>query len=162
MKRAIEKLEQVSPVDGLQLAVAGSPLDDTAGEHELNEFASVCQQIRMALAPYALNLRQTILAEQARQSRSGERQKRLRTLVESLADWWQSNGRSLAPTVVANRRDGAPAVVHGRQGDFLQLAMDLFCNVDEFAHTEVEAAVTNVHEARLRGHGQVLPTKNGR
>jgi hypothetical protein len=151
LARAVSKLDQTSPVPqrGFQLAVFGSPLDDTTGLHELNEFASTCRQIRMAIAPYALTLRQTIDTEKAKQTRSGERRKRLRTLVDGLADWWQSIGGSLAPTVVANRRDGAPAVVHGRHGDFLQLAVDLFCNVDEFAHTEVEAAVTNVHEARL-------------
>ena len=152
LTRAVAKLDQVSPggQGGLQLAVAGSPVDDISGERELNEFASACRMIRMAVAPHALVLREAIKTEKARQIKSGERQKRLRTLVEALADWWQFVGGSLAPTVDASRRDDKPAVVHGRHGDFLQLAVELFCHVDVFAHTEVVAAVTNVHEARLQ------------
>ena len=104
----------------------------------------------MEVAPHALALREAIETEKTKQAKSGERQKRLRTLVEALADWWQSTGASLAPIVKANRRDGEPAVVHGRHGDFLQLSVELFCYVAVFAHTEVEAAVTNVYEARLK------------
>jgi hypothetical protein len=159
LKRAVTKLDQVSPVEqrGLQLAVAGSPMDDIIGERELNEFASACRIIRMEVAPHALALLEAIKTEKARQTKSGERQKRLRTLVEALADWWQSVGGSLAPIVDASRRDDGPAVVHGRHGDFLKLAVKLFCYVDEFAHTEVEAAVTNVYEARLK----VAPSRSG-
>jgi hypothetical protein len=150
LTRAVEKLDQVSPVGqrGLQLAVTGSPLDDITGELELNEFATVCRNTKMSIASYASALSEAIKTEKTRQTRSGERQKRLRTLVEALADWWQSIGGSLAPTVDANRFDDGRAVVHGRRGDFLQLAVQLFSHVDVFAHTEVEAAVTNVYEAR--------------
>src|SRR5262245_26182475 len=129
--RADTKLDQVSPVGqrGLHLAVAGSPMDDISGERELNEFASTCRKIRIEVAPHALALREAIRTEKARQTKSGERQKRLRTLVEALGDWWQSVGGSLAPTVDASRRDDAPAkipaVVHGRYGDFLELAVGL-------------------------------------
>jgi hypothetical protein len=152
VERAVTKLDQITPPGqgGLQLAIAGSPVDDITGELELNKFASACREIRMTIAPYALALREAIRTERVKQTRSGERQKRLRTLVEALADWWLSIGRSLAPTVDANRRDKAPAVVHRRYGDFLQLAVELFCYVDVFAHTEVEAAVTNVYEGRLK------------
>jgi hypothetical protein len=151
LTRALTKLDQVSPVGqrGLQLAVAGSPMDDMSGERELNEFASTCRKIRIEVAPHALDLREAIRTEKARQTKSGERQKRLRTLVEALADWWQSLGGSLAPTVDASRRDDAPAVVHERYGKFLELAVALFCHVDVFKQSEVEAAVTNVYEARL-------------
>ena len=151
--RGIEKLDQVNPVSqtGLHLAVAGSSVDDVLGESEVNDFASICRNIRMEVAPHALALKNAISAETAKQTKSGERPKRLRTLVEALANWWQSTGGSLAPTVDANRRDDdAPAVVHGRRGRFLQLAVALFCEIDVFAHTEVEGAVTNVHEARLK------------
>ena len=151
--RGIEKLDQVNPVSqtGLQLAVAGGSVDDVLGESEVNDFASICRNIRMEVAPHALALKNAISAETAKQTKSGERPKRLRTLVEALANWWQSTGGSLAPTVDANRRDGdAPAVVHGRRGRVLQLAVALFCEIDVFAHTEVEGAVTNVYEARLK------------
>jgi hypothetical protein len=59
----------------------------------------------------------------------------------------------LAPTVKAKRRDGGPAVVLGRRGGFLDLARALLCELDLFEKSEVEAAVTNVHEARLRRAG---------
>jgi hypothetical protein len=150
--RGIEKLDQVNPVSqrGLQLAVAGSSVDDVLGESEVNDFASICRNIRMEVAPHALALKNAISAETAKQTRSGERQKRLRTLVEALANWWRSTGGSLAPTVDATRRDEGAAVVHGRRGEFLELAVALFCEIDVFAHTEVEGAVTNVYEARLK------------
>jgi hypothetical protein len=94
-------------------------------------------------------LQSAIKTEEKKQTNAGERRKRLRTLVDALADWWQSTGGSLASTVDANRRDDGPAVVHGRHGRFLTLAVALFCNVDGFKKSEVEAAVTNVHEKRL-------------
>ena len=51
--RGIEKLDQVNPVSqtGLQLAVAGSSVDDVLGESEVNDFASICRNIRMEVAP---------------------------------------------------------------------------------------------------------------
>ena len=47
-------------------------------------------------------------------------------------------GGSLAPTVDANRRDDGPAIVHGRHGPFLTLAVALFCKVDVFKESEVD------------------------
>ena len=65
-----------------------------------------------------------------------------------------NGGKSLAPYVKANRRDGDRAVVHRRSGKFLSLAVALLCDVDVFKNSEVEAAVTNVHEARLATKSQ--------
>jgi hypothetical protein len=93
-------------------------------------------------------LHSTIQTEERKPTKDGERRKRLRTLVDALADQWQSVGGRLAPTVRANRRDGAPAVVHDRRGRFLTIAVALFCKVDVFKESEVVAAVTNVHEKR--------------
>ena len=149
LTRAQKTLAKVAPV-GLLRTLQGSPLDDKTGEREFNEFASDCDTIRMDVAMAAQTLDLAIeRAEQAQRS-PGERPKRLRTLVDALADWCQSRGWPLAPTVRANRRDGAPAVVHGRHGDFLDLALALFSEVDKFKKSEVEAAVTNVHEKRSR------------
>jgi hypothetical protein len=53
------------------------------------------------------------------------------------------------PYVKANRRDDDRAIVHGRSGKFLSLAIALFCILDGFKKSEVEAAVTNVHDAGL-------------
>jgi hypothetical protein len=94
-------------------------------------------------------LESAINTEMKKSTKRGERSKRLRTLVEALASWWLGGRRSVAPYVKANRRDHGPAVVHGRAGKFLELAVALFCGVDVFKNSEVEAAVTNVYEAKL-------------
>jgi hypothetical protein len=149
--QVLKSLERVSTDgrDGLRMLLEGPPLDDNKGERELNEFASVCWQIRMDATPLFMALQSAINTEENKQTNVGERPKRLRTLVEALADWWQSTGGTLAPTVDANRRDDGPAVVHGRHGPFLTLAVALFCEVDVFEESEVVSAVTNVHEKRL-------------
>jgi hypothetical protein len=152
LTQAIEYLERVSTDgrDGLRMLLEGRPLDDEKGEREVNQMASACWGIRLDVARSMHALQTTIIAESKKPTNAGERRKRLRTLVETLASWWLSGGgRSLAPYVKANRRDGDRAIVHGRSGKFLSLAIALFCNVDAFKRSEVEAAVTNVHEARL-------------
>jgi hypothetical protein len=151
LENAVKNLEKVNPEgwDGLRLVLEGPPLDDKKGEFELNDFASACGSIKLAVTRICSALESAIWTEESKPRNAGERRKRLRTLVDALADWWLSNGGSLAPTVDANRRDEKPAVVHGRRGDFLAFALALFCKVDEFKETEVEAAVTNVHEERL-------------
>jgi hypothetical protein len=110
------------------------------------------------MVPTRQALQFAIDAETEKFGKGGERAKRLRTLVEALASWWSlGGGRSIAPYVKANRRDDGPAVVHGRSGKFLELAVALLCRVDVFKISEVEAAVTNVHEAQLRAGGIVMP-----
>jgi hypothetical protein len=149
---AIRQLERVSTDgrDGLRMLLEGSPLDDERGEREVNGFAARCWKIRLDIAPSALELQSAIEAESEKSSATGERRKRLRTLVDSLATWWlRGGGKTLAPYVKANRRNDGPAVVHERTGMFLKLAVALFCGVDVFKNSEVEAAVTNVHEHRL-------------
>src|SRR6476660_9535136 len=149
--QVLKSLERVSTDgrDGLRMLLEGPPLDDNKGERELNEFASVCWQIRMDATPPFKALQSAINTAENKQTNAGERPKRLRTLVEALADWWQSIGGLLAPTVDANRRGDGPAIVHGRHGPFLTLAVALFCTVDVFKESEVESAVTNMHEKRL-------------
>jgi hypothetical protein len=151
LSQALESLKRAGTDEqnGLRILLEGPPLDDNKGERELNAFASECWKIRMDLAQPCLALESAINGEINKRSNVGERRKRLRTLVEALADWWQSMGGSLAPTVDANRRDDGPAVVHGRHGSFLKLAVALFCKVDVFKESEVVSAVTNVHEKRL-------------
>ena len=152
LTRALVNLEKVSTDgrNGLRMLLEGPPLDDEKGERELNELASACWTIRLDVAQAGLALQSAIKSEENKQSNAGERRKRLRTLVDALADWWLSTGGSLAPTVDANRRDrGTPAVVHGRHGHFLTFAVAMLCKVDVFKESEVEAAVTNVHEKRL-------------
>ena len=135
--------------DGVSLLLEGPPLDDEKGERERNQFGAATQAIRLEIGGIRQALELAINAEVKKPTKSGERSKRLRTLVEALASWWSfGGGRSIAPYVKANRRDHGLAVVHGRSGKFLELAVALFCGVDVFKHSEVEAAVTNVYEAQ--------------
>ena len=152
--RGIEKLDQVNPVSqtGLHLAVAGSSVDDVLGESQVNDFASICRNIRMEVAPQALALKNAISAETAKQTKSGERPKRLRTLVEVFCptggsqpgDCRRRLSMPIGAMMMRLRSSMAAA------GKFLQLAVALFCEIDVFAHTEVEGAVTDVHEARRK------------
>jgi hypothetical protein len=126
-------------------------LDDAKGERETNRFGATCETIRLNIVRSRQALQFAIDAETDKFGKSGERAKRLRTLVDALAAWWSlGGGRSIAPYVKANRRDDGPAVVHGRTGPFVNLAVALLCGVDVFKISEVEAAITNVHEVRLR------------
>lgn len=152
LESAVGYLESASTDgrDGLTRLLVGPPLDDEKGEREVNAFASACDSLKAAIVPLAMNLQSTIEAESKRSRTVGERPKRLRSLSEALASWYLGGGgKSIAPYVKANRRDDGLAVVHGRSGKFLELAVALFCDVDVFKRSEVEAAVSNVHEARL-------------
>jgi len=136
--------------DSLHMLLVGPPLDDEKGDRELNRFAAACWGIRIDVIRSGRALQSAIAAEVEKKTKRGERRKRLRTLVDSLASWWLSEGgKSLAPYVKANRRDNDRAIVHGRHGKFLSLTSTLLCGVDSFKRSEIEAAVTNVHEARL-------------
>ena len=136
--------------DDLSRLLVGPPLDDVKGERERNWFGATCDEIRLNIVPSRQALQFAIDAEMEKFGNGGERAKRLRTLVDALASWWSLGGaRSIAPYVKANRRDDGPAVVYGRTGKFLDLAVALFCGVDAFKASEVEAAVTNVHEQRF-------------
>ena len=152
--KAVKQLDHVRPQRqrGFQ-ALFGSPVDDTKGLDELNDFGARCSTIRMDIINCMQNLSRTIENENAkpRQTAAGERKKRLRTLVEALADWWESKiGESIAPYVYAKKLGkGIPAFVVGRQGDFIELAQALLSNIDVFKESEVISAVTNVYEDRL-------------
>ncbi|MFZ1092238.1 MAG: hypothetical protein WAN75_23955 [Xanthobacteraceae bacterium] len=153
LTNATEQLDQVSPPRqrGLQ-AVFGSPMDDTKGLDELNEFGSRCLQVRMDIVPVMMGLSRAIENEKTKSKpgKAGERKKRLRTLVEALANWWRSSTvKSLAPYVHAKRLDHRPAFVVGRRGPFVEFAQAVFSGTDEFKKSEVISAVTNVHESQL-------------
>jgi hypothetical protein len=99
-------------------------LYDEKGEREVNQMASACWGIRLDVARNMHALHTTIIAESKKPINAGERRKRLRTLVETLASWWLAGGgTSVAPYVKANRRDGDRAIIHGRSGKFLGLAV---------------------------------------
>lgn len=145
------------------MLLEGSRLDDEKGENELNRFGATCWNVRLGIARPTNLLRVTVEAEAEKPRSRGERQKRLRTLVDGLAKWWMARGgKSIAPYVRANRRDHGSAIVHGRSGGFLSLAVALFCDVDVFKESEVVAAVTNVHEARLAAEKAAKPLDNPR
>ncbi len=150
LTKALYQLDKVAPPTrrGLQ-AVFGPPPNDCKGLEESNELHLACWQLKLDTVSILMRLWAAIERENDKPARTGESKKRLRTLVEQLADWWVSTGRSIAPYVCANRRDGGPAVISDRQGDFVALARAVFCKLDTFSDSEVLAAITNVHEARL-------------
>jgi hypothetical protein len=153
LTNAIKQLDDVSPprLRGLQ-GMLDRPLDDAKGLSESNEFHAKCLQIKLDIAAIPMRLEQAIEIEtgKPKAAKSGERKKRLRISVESLADWWKSvTGKSLAPYVHAKRLDHRPAMVIGRSGEFVALAQAVFSELDEFSDSEVISAVTNVYESDL-------------
>jgi len=153
LTKAVTNLDNVaSPMQRGLRAAFGPPADDVGGVQEVNAFQSACRRIRFNVIPPMMELWQLVDAEAAKSApaKTGERKKRLRILVEELADWWiAETGKTLAPYVRAKRLDHRPAFVMGREGPFLSLGMALFCKVDRFNESEVIAAVTNVHEDYL-------------
>jgi hypothetical protein len=104
----------------------------------------------LELARNVLDLQHAIEKQSLNPAKIGERKKRLRVLVETLASWWVSEtGKSIGPYVKAKRLDHGRAFVLGRDGKFLSFAEALFCQLDHFKKSEVIAAVTNVHESFL-------------
>jgi hypothetical protein len=153
LTNAIKQLDDVSPprLRGLQ-GMLDRPLDDSKGLSESNEFHAKCWQIKLDIPAIAVKLKQAIEIEtlKPKVAKSGERKKRLRVSVETLADWWKSvTGKSLAPYVQAKRLDHRPAMVIGRSGEFVALAQAVFSELDEFSDSEVISAVTNVYESDL-------------
>jgi hypothetical protein len=130
LKAAVAGLGEVRPRRQRGIAgLLGKPLDDIKGLDELNEFASRCWKIQLDLVPIAQELDDLITAEatKSKLGERGERKKRLRILVEELANWWNSaTKRSIAPYVQAKRLDHRPAFVLGRRGDFVEVALALF------------------------------------
>jgi hypothetical protein len=150
LKAAVTALGDVRPRRQRGIAgLLGRPLDDIKGLDELNQFASKCWKIQLDLVPFAQALDKLLTAETAKPKLGGggERKKRLRILVEELAKWWNlATKKSIAPYVQAKRLDHRPAFVLGRRGDFIELALALFCEIDQFKSSEVISAITNVHE----------------
>src|SRR5262249_53089082 len=151
LKTAVIRLGEVRSIRQRGIGgLLGRPLDDIKGLDELNEFGSKCWKIQLDLVPIAQALDELTTAETAKPkpSERGERKKRLRVLVEELAKWWTSTtNRSMAAYVQAKRVDHRPAFVLGRRGDFVELALALFCEIDKFKSSEVISAITNVHES---------------
>ena len=151
LQQAIGHLDDINPLRqrGLQ-GVFGSPFDDPKGLDEHIEFSSASTQIKLDIVPIAMKLDRGIEAETTKAVARGERKKRLRTLVEALAEWWTATtGKSLAPYVQAKRLDHHPSIVIGRSGGFVDVARNMFSEIDEFSQSEVISAVTNVHESGL-------------
>jgi hypothetical protein len=150
LTEAVAKLDDVNVPMRRGLSGVLSPLViDVKGRQELNAFQSACHCIRFSVISPMLELWKLVEAETAKTApaKSGERKKRLRTLVEALAQWWiAATGKTVAPCVRAKRLDHRPALVMGRDGPFLSLAVALFSKIDQLNESEVVSAVTNVHE----------------
>lgn len=150
LMQAIHHLSAVEPFPswGSNAALA-APCQDPKGLLEARSFNQACWDVKLSVVSTLMRLIKTLDQEEQKFASNGERKKRLRILVEGLADWWESTGGSIAPYVKAKRRDNAPSVVIGRFGDFASLSIAVFCKLDDFSESEVLATITNVHKARL-------------
>jgi hypothetical protein len=132
--KGLKSLRDVRPAIQRELELEcalGLPIDDPKGEGESNRFGGGCQRVELSIVKPVAEL------------------ERLRVLVDLLADWWiTETGRSVAPYVVAKRRDGAPAIVYERRGEFISLAIALFAEIDRFKESEIISAVTNMYKDR--------------
>jgi hypothetical protein len=163
---AHDRLLDIVPRGSRTLAAAlGDLPKNLKGLDELNDLTEVCNEILGHVAEANLKLRSALDREKAKPGRTGERRKRLRSLVETLADWWLSN-RGSAPAVIPKSKRSAKRRVHlGYEGPFLDLARALFCELDEFTDDEVVATVKNVikHTAKQSAAASAVPrSKTGR
>jgi hypothetical protein len=132
------------------------------GAAQRNEIVDVCNEILARGLPESIvKLEASLTREKAKPPRSGGRKKRLRSLVEALADWWNARYGSF-PKITARtskvcdaksseKREAETSKkreIVAHEGPFLDLARALFCRVDEFNDTDVVATVQNVINAR--------------
>ena len=144
-EKGIKHLEAASPEPYFALWPFRLQTHDPKGESEVTEFSVVCSSYRSRAVGVVIDLKDAIKAERRKTVGKGERKKRLRILVEELALWWiATTEKPVYPTVKSKRRDGAPSVVIGRAGEFLEFAKDILFELDSFNPSEVELAVGNV------------------
>ncbi len=152
--KAAEHLERVKPrhTRGLQ-GIFGIPGDDPKGLDELSAFSTRCWATRLEIAKLAMALGNEINAEKAKPSAKGERKKRLRILIEALAEWWiRATGKPIAPYVQTKPLGNHRAFVVRRSGRFVEFAVSIISELDEFEPSEVISAIINVYEQRRRRH----------
>jgi hypothetical protein len=151
LTKALGHLHRVGlPAGQIFHDIFGAALDDSQGLSESNEFSLACWQIKLDITSNVTRLYEVLERENQKPTKMGERKKRLRALVEGLANWWESTGKSVAPYVYAKRLAGHPARVIDRKGEFVSITIAMFCELERFKKSEVLAAITNVHEARLK------------
>lgn len=105
MRKALDHLERIKPHHARGLAgILGIPSDDPKGLDEWSGFATRCWDAKLEIAKIAIALEKDIRAEKEKPSAKGERKKRLRILLEGLAEWWvRATGKTIAPYVQAKR-----------------------------------------------------------
>ena len=129
---------------------------DPEAKFELGELGLICWHVEIALVGLMKDLHVALKGEFEKRAMRGERRKRLRTLVDALADWWESLGKSIAPNIDVVRRGDPrtgkkePAYIYSRSGEFLELAKTVFSEIDVFAPKNVETVVTHAYRARLK------------
>jgi hypothetical protein len=98
-----------------------------------------------------MRLDRDIRDEKVKPSSSGERKKRLRILTEALAEWWiRATGKRIAPYVQTKPLGNHRVFVAGRGGPFVEFAVSVLCDLDQFKRSEVISAGANVYEQRRR------------
>jgi hypothetical protein len=161
LKNAVSAIEKLVPRDNRLslwsfLFNEEQSSEDIKGHLELNELLVTCRDALGSLKPALETLQLAISAERRKPSQNGERKKRLRTLVEALADWWtKSTGHR--PTIITERtkptkatllklgqppRKQAPQKIE-RRSDFLDFSLALLSKVDAFKESEIISAIKN-------------------
>jgi hypothetical protein len=164
LARAFDCLSKIVPRGSLSLQAALGLVDkDFKGVDEPNELAAVCNEILgIGLAEATYKLQAALDRERAKPRRSGERKKRLRSLVEALVDWW-SEHRGGVPTIIQkSKRVSKRRIVLGYEGPFLDLARAFFCKLDKFTDSEVVATVINVLKQKAKNSTSHSKTGNRR
>lgn len=139
---AHDRLLKIVPLGSRDLKAAfGALAKDLKGLNERNEFTDVCSEILGLDLRNAISKLETALKrEAAKPRRTGERKKRLRSLVEALAAWWTET-YGVKPTITPKFQG---RVLVGHQGQFLDLARAIFCGLDNFNDSKVVATVQDV------------------
>jgi hypothetical protein len=145
---ALSKLEEargllfrVIPDWAFGIHVALCTFGDQHGD--VNDLASMCKRIVPDLLELVQKLSAAVEAERAKVPGSGERTKRLRTLVEALCALWQRRRRKRPTVSTLSKSKNSKRTVVGRGGLFLDFARALLARMDEFTDSQVTSAVRN-------------------
>jgi hypothetical protein len=145
---AISHLEKIKPRHARGLAGAFVlPTEDLKGLDEWNDFSTRCWNAKLELTELAMDLEKTLRAENKKPSAKGERKKRLRVLVEALADWWvKATDKTIAPYVQSKPLGDHRAFVAGRSGRFIEFSLSVLSQLDTFKESEVISTIINVYD----------------
>jgi hypothetical protein len=146
--RRLPSVQDNKVIEQLTTAPSGT-LDEWSG------FAARSSGARLEITEIAMALEKSLQTEKQKPSAKGERKKRLRILVEALADWWaNATGKTIAPYVQSKPLGNHRAFVAGRRGRFVEFSLSVLSRLDGFKESEVISAIINVYERQRRGQSR--------